>query len=119
MDKYKRVHIYMTYETLGLLEKLTKKYNQNRSEVIRNMIKKRVSLKTLKQLEREIASNKKAQLLMSRVPGNINQIARNLNEGSREFDEYKFYEMTEELKEEVKELTLELKVNNLFLQNIY
>lgn len=119
MIKYKKVHIYMTLETLELLDKLKRKYKISRSEVIRNMVKKRTNLKTLKALEREWQSNKKAQLLVSRVPGNINQIAQKLNEGAFVFDEYKFYEMVEELKDEVKELTLELKINTMLLQHTY
>lgn len=120
MHTYKRVNIYMTLESIEILKKLSKKYNQNHSELIRNMLKKRVSLKSLKHLERELESTKKALLLLSRVPNNLNQIARKLNENETayKFDEYKFYELVEELKDEVKETTLELKINNMLLKNI-
>ena len=120
MHTYKRVNIYMTLESIEILKKLSKKYKQNHSELIRNMLKKRVSLKSLKHLERELESTKKALLLLSRVPNNLNQIARKLNENETayKFDEYKFYELVEELKDEVKETTLELKINNMLLKNI-
>lgn len=115
---YPRKHFYMDEESLKCLTLLSRKYKKTDSELVRDMLKKRASLKTLKHLEREIETNKKALLLISRLPGNLNQISHKLNEGTFNFDEYKFYEMVEDLKDEIKELRLELKWNTRLLEEI-
>ncbi|AXX92199.1 hypothetical protein CPU12_01215 [Malaciobacter molluscorum LMG 25693] len=117
-DKYLRRHFYMDEDSLKSLSKLEKKYKKTGSMIVRNLLNKRASLKTLKFLEEQIKTNKRAQLLVSRLPNNINQIAHNLNEGAHNFDEYKFYEITEEFKDEVKELIFELRYNTRLLEEI-
>lgn len=114
--KYPRKHLYLCEESQNNLKKLAKKYKRTESKVARDLFNKRANLKSLKKLEREIESNKKALLLVSRLPGNINQIAYSLNQGALIFNEYKFYEISEELKDEVKELILELKINTRLLE---
>lgn len=117
-NEYLRRHFYMDEESIKALDKLSKKYKRTGSKLVRDMLKKRLSLKSLKSLEREIESNKKIRFILSRLPGNLNQIAHNLNEGTFAFDEYKFYEIAEELKDEIKELIFELKYNTRLLEEV-
>ncbi|MFA6789873.1 MAG: plasmid mobilization relaxosome protein MobC [Arcobacteraceae bacterium] len=116
--KYPRRHLYLCPQSLSNLNKLSKKYNRTESKVVRDLLNKRSSLKTLKFIEREIKTNKKALLINSRLPSNLNQIAHQLNEGTFVFNEYKFYELVEDLKDEIKELSLELKYNTRLLEEI-
>ncbi|SKB79962.1 plasmid mobilization relaxosome protein MobC [Malaciobacter marinus] len=117
-NQYIRRHFYLDENSLASLNKLQKKYKRPASRLIRDMLNRRASLKTLASLDVQIQTNKKALLLVSRIPNNLNQIAHNLNEGAFNFDEYKFYEKTEELKDEIKELIFELKYNTRLLEEI-
>ncbi len=114
-----RLEVRYDEKTHMLLEAQATKYKRTKSEFIRNLINKRASNKRLKNIELIGNFNAKVLLDISRVTGNINQIAYKLNLDSNNFDEKNFYEVTSELKMLIREHTAELKKTNLALKEIY
>ena len=79
MDKTKRFWIRISNDDYILLEKQAKKNNLSKSQLIRLYIRNEKIQKLIATLNRTNAMHLKILLEISRVAGNINQIAYHLN----------------------------------------
>jgi hypothetical protein len=115
---YKKFTMLLDEETESNLIKQAKKYKKTKSDFVRDLINKRVNLKSLKNLERVHSLNAKVAADLSRVTGNINQIAYQLNKQELVFDEEKFNKLTHELIYITKTVHAEIKNNNTKIAHI-
>lgn len=79
MDKTKGIYIRISQNDLDLLTKEGKKANMSKSQLIRLYIRNEKIQKLIATLNRTNAMHLKILLEISRVAGNINQIAYHLN----------------------------------------
>lgn len=79
MDKTKGIYIRISQNDLDLLTKEAKKANMSKSQLIRLYIRNEKIQKLITTLNRSNAMHLKILLEISRVAGNINQIAYHLN----------------------------------------
>lgn len=79
MDKTKGIYIRISQNDLDLLTKEAKKANMSKSQLIRLYIRNEKIQKLIATLNRTNAMHLKILLEISRVAGNINQIAYHLN----------------------------------------
>lgn len=114
----KRIHFEAPEYIYNLLERECKKRKKTKSDYMRDLITKRAGNKKLAQIEEIIVMNSQILLDISRVTGNLNQIAYHLNAGNFISDDTKFYETSGELKVLVKEAIQLIKNNNLILRKI-
>lgn len=87
------------YERLKSIAKSKKK---SISQSIRELIRERRSNKKIRNLERFLEVNSEVYLSLSRVTGNINQIAYHLNSGNFDANPDDFFRSADELKEIVR-----------------
>jgi len=113
-----RFEVILDEETHKRLTAQAKKSKKTRAQFVRDLIDKRYSNERLKQIERIYLLNTRIVLDISRVTGNINQIAHQLNKQEIKFDEMHFYELAEELLQKVKEVMAELKANNKRIERV-
>lgn len=113
-----RFELTLDEETHKKLTQQAKKSKKTKAQFLRDLITKRHSNQNLKEIERIYLLNTQIILDISRVTGNINQIAYQLNKQEITFDEYQFYELAEELLHKVKIVMAELKHNNKRLKGI-
>ncbi|MBN2965259.1 hypothetical protein JWV37_10740 [Sulfurospirillum sp. T05] len=111
-----RFELILEEETYKKLAQQAKKSNKTKAKFLRDLIEKRYGNKKLGEIERIYLLNTQIVLDISRVTGNINQIAYQLNKNEVKFDsinsEWEFYELAEELIKKVKEAMAELKPIN-------
>lgn len=110
--------IRLTEEENEILEKLAKKQKTTKSKIIKNLILKRANDKRMQNIEKLFVINSEIYLALSRVTGNINQIAYHLNSGNFIADSKSFFETAEELKQIAKEFMKFCKENQEKIQEV-
>lgn len=96
------------YERIKSIAK-SKKKSINQS--IRELIRERAENKKIRKIEKFLEVNSEVYLSLSRVTGNINQLAHHLNAGNFVADSNDFFKTADELKDIVK-IFLQMCVDN-------
>lgn len=98
-NRNKKILISLNEKEFAVLESLAKRKKMNKSQVIRDLIKKRATNKKITEFEKIFEAYSEIYLVLSRVCGNINQLAHHLNAGNLIADASDFFSLGEEMKE--------------------
>lgn len=95
----KQIIVTLNEKEYATLESLAKRKKMNKSQAIRDLIIKRATNKKIAEFEKVFEAYSEIYLVLSRVCGNINQLAHHLNAGNLIADASDFFALGEEMKE--------------------
>lgn len=102
----------------AILERISKRRKMSKNRIIRELVKKRGLDKRILKIEKLFEINADIILSLSRVTGNINQIAHHLNSGNFIADPKEFFEVADELKIISKEFLKISQQNQTILKSV-
>lgn len=116
--KYSKTIIFKVSEEANQsLSKLAKKVNKTKSQIMRELIKRKLDDKKTNTLLEVIAMNQDILLSLSRVTANLNQMARRANNNLL-VGKDEFFFVAQELKEATKQAQEIIRENNLYLKSL-
>lgn len=98
MKREKKILVSLSEKEYRALLDLANRKKMSKSQTIRDLILKRAVNKKIKEFEKAFEVFAEIYLVMSRVCGNLNQLAHHLNAGNFVADSNDFFTLADEMK---------------------
>jgi hypothetical protein len=114
-----RFNIIVTREEHEAIKKEARKRKKTMSTFVKDAVFRRMNNKRIVQLEKIVLLNEEIIIGTAKMGSNLNQIATHLNNGF-EIKEEEFYALAEEIRNNTRKLTEEMKeINNMLKKEFY